>query len=151
MRLNTAKPVNKATQPSSAISERIGIKALGHIVAGDGNQDMPIDYEGGDPKGYFGYKVLAVSFGGTLQLFGKKGATYANDTEFPNIDTKPWQSGRSWARLGASAAKGDPQVTLDRVVDWQPGDQFVVSTTDYLLGIPSSLRSNPTIHPAVTR
>ncbi|MEP7098061.1 MAG: G8 domain-containing protein, partial [Dokdonella sp.] len=27
--------------------------------------------------GYFGYKVLAVSYGGTLQLFGKKGATYA--------------------------------------------------------------------------
>jgi hypothetical protein len=37
---------------------------------------MPLDYDGGGTTpGYFGYKVLAVSYGGTLQLYGKKGAT----------------------------------------------------------------------------
>ena len=32
----------------------------------------------GTVKGYFGYKVLALSYGGTLKLFGKKGATYGH-------------------------------------------------------------------------
>src|SRR5262245_19706780 len=31
--------------------------------------------------GFFGRKVLAVSYGGTLQLFGKKGATYADSVQ----------------------------------------------------------------------
>ena len=97
-------------------------------------QYMPIDYDGGDPKGYFGYKVLAVSYGGTLQLFGKKGATYPNGMD--NIDKKPWDSGTSWARLAKSIIppQNADKLELDRAVDWQPGDQIVLSTTDYLPG-----------------
>jgi len=35
---------------------------------------MPLDYDnGGSTPGYFGYKVLGVSCGGTLQLFGLRG------------------------------------------------------------------------------
>src|SRR5262245_53699716 len=37
---------------------------------------QPLPRDDADPQGYFGYKVLAVSYGGTLRLFGKKGATY---------------------------------------------------------------------------
>ena len=38
----------------------------------------PLPHDDADMQGYFGYKVLAVSYGGTLQLFGKKGATYGD-------------------------------------------------------------------------
>lgn len=92
-------------------------------------QYMPIDYDGGgDPPGYFGYKVLALSYGGTLQLFGKKGATYGA--------VKPSDSGTSWARLAGNLSPGNSfsLLYLDRFVDWQKGDQIVVSTTDYLPG-----------------
>ena len=89
-------------------------------------QYMPLDYDGGGTTpGYFGYKVLGVSYGGTLQLFGKKGATY-----LPGL--LPSSSGRSWARLNQNAAAGTTTLVLDRAVDWQPNDQVVVTTTDYL-------------------
>lgn len=56
---------------------------------------LPFD---GDPtgglKGYFGYKVLAVSYGGSLELFGKVGATYAT--------LQPNDSGTSWVRLAST-------------------------------------------------
>lgn len=42
------------------------------------------------PDGYFGHKVLALSYGGTLQLFGVKGATY--DTQ---VDNTPSATGTS--------------------------------------------------------
>ena len=42
---------------------------------------------------YFGRKVLAVSYGGTLQLFGKKGST------FDGLDPTPSSTGKSWTRL----------------------------------------------------
>ena len=78
--------------------------------------------------GYFGYKVLGVSYNGTLQLFGAKGATYSS--------LKPSQSGTSWARLAADANPGQQgggkTLTLDRKVDWVTGDKIVVTTTDYL-------------------
>jgi hypothetical protein len=38
-------------------------------------QYKPLSLDDGDPNGFFGYKMLAVSYAGTLQLFGKKGAT----------------------------------------------------------------------------
>jgi cell migration-inducing and hyaluronan-binding protein len=89
---------------------------------------MPLDYDGGGTTpGYFGYKVLAVSYGGTLQLFGKKGATY-----LPGL--LPASSGTSWARLNQNAAAGATTLVLDRAVDWQANDQVVVTTTDYLPG-----------------
>ena len=89
-------------------------------------QYMPIDYDDGNPQAYFGYKVLAVSYGGTLELFGAKGATYSN---LPISS-----SGTSWARLNASVTTTSNTLTLDRVVDWKNGDQIVVTTTDYLPG-----------------
>src|SRR5262245_57392195 len=37
----------------------------------------PLFHDEGDGQAYFGYKVLGVGYGGTLQLFGKKGAVYS--------------------------------------------------------------------------
>ncbi|MCC7325458.1 MAG: G8 domain-containing protein [Burkholderiales bacterium] len=84
---------------------------------------LPFDGGGATP-GFFGYKVLAVSYGGTLQLFGKKGATYGN------VDSS--NSGTSWVRLDRTLPIGKNEVVLDRPVDWAIGDEIVVTTTDYL-------------------
>ena len=86
----------------------------------------PMMYDKADPAGYFGYKVLAVSFGGTLALYGAKGSLLA--------DAADSDSGSSWARLNQTTTTGGNQLVLDRTVDWQPGDQIVVTTTDYLPG-----------------
>jgi hypothetical protein len=87
--------------------------------------------------GYFGYKVLAFSEGGTLQFFGAKGATYG-----VALDTQ--NSGKSWVRLkgtifGCDPTKGyspctggDTSLTVATPVDWQDQDHVVVTTTDYL-------------------
>ena len=95
---------------------------------------QPLTFDGGSdathPVGYFGYKVLGVSYGGTLQLFGKKGATYA----IPECGDAPTTSGTSWARLDRSAAKGANMLTVDRPMSLQAGDRIVVTTTDYLPG-----------------
>jgi hypothetical protein len=96
----------------------------------------PLPYDdGGTVKGYFGYKVLAVSYGGTLQLFGKKGATYGT------VD--PSNSGTSWVRLAQTLPVGGTTLALDRPVDWEPGDQIVVTTTDYLPGHSEQLTIAP--------
>ncbi len=88
----------------------------------------PIDYDDGDKAGYFGTKVLALSYGGTIQLFGQKGAQY------PTAATLPaWSSGTSWARL--SQAPDANTLVLDRIVPfWAVNDHIVVSSTDYLPG-----------------
>ena len=84
--------------------------------------------------GYFGNKALAVSFGGTLQLYGYKGTSEVA----PAAD--PTNSGYSWMRLndGSSLATGDPSLTLEADPNanklWVPGDEIVVTTTDYLPG-----------------
>src|SRR5262249_17645853 len=78
--------------------------------------------------GFFGRKVLAVSYGGTLQLFGKKGATYADNVE-------NWNSGTSWVRLDDHNTKPSQDLLkLDRFVDWEKGDRIAVTSTDYLPG-----------------
>jgi hypothetical protein len=79
-------------------------------------------------QGYFGYKVLAVSYGGSLQLFGYKGTPAAGTTPANT------SSANSWIRLGADLAKNATQLTLASAPGdkWQAGDQIVVSTTDYL-------------------
>ncbi len=96
-------------------------------------QYMPIDFDKGSsgtpPQvGYFGYKVLAVSYGGTLQLFGVKGAV--TDPQTPD------SSGTSWARLTTTlkGKSGEKSFTIDRVVHWKKNDQVVITTTDYLPG-----------------
>lgn len=76
---------------------------------------------------YFGRKVIAVSYGGILRMFGKKGATY-------DTTAKASSSMTSWAKLSATAEAGATQIFLDRKVDWEVGDRIVVTTTDYLPG-----------------
>jgi len=85
-------------------------------------------------KAYFGHKVLALSYGGTLQLFGKKGATYAGTGLSTCKETDPSCAGTSWLRLNGSLKPGDTSLKVDGAVDWQSGDHFVVTTTDYLPG-----------------
>jgi hypothetical protein len=89
----------------------------------------PLNWDGAVKSAYFGYKVLAVSWGGSLQLFGLKGASYDAKT---NGDAS--SSGVSWARLAANLKGGGTEktITLDRTVNWQDGDQIVVTSTDYM-------------------
>ena len=96
---------------------------------------LDLDKEGKpDPRaGYFGYKVLAVSYGGTLRLFGERGGFYDHrKTDYPRRT--------SWARLAKDlnkqncTAAAPCTVQLDRPVDWRKGDRIVVTTTDYLPG-----------------
>ena len=89
-------------------------------------QYRPLPQDRGDPNAFFGYKVLAVSYGGTLNLFGKKGSSFS---ELPSSD-----SGISWARLDGTVNKGATQLKIDREVDWEVGDRISVTTTDYLPG-----------------
>jgi hypothetical protein len=99
----------------------------------------PLPYDDGDPNGYFGYKVFAVSYGGTLKLFGRKGAHNDGLLGAPS----PSNSFRSWVRLSQTLNPKGTTLFLDRKVDpdWEagvdqahPGDQIVVTTTDYLPG-----------------
>ena len=85
--------------------------------------------------GYFGYKVLGVSYGGSLKLHGKKGGTYA--ALDANCKASPSTSGSSWARLAKTVLPTDPlphTVTFDRTLTLKKGDRIVVTTTDYLPG-----------------
>ncbi len=95
----------------------------------------PLTYDGGlDPvtkmPGYFGYKVIGVSYGGTLLLLGKNGSIV--DGADPDLVAKTG-SGTSWRRLAVTARGGDT-ITLDQPVDWRANDWIVVSTTDYVPG-----------------
>jgi len=77
---------------------------------------------------FFGRKVLAVSYGGTLRLFGAHGVK-------PGIEEQEtWDSGYSWVRLNKTLNPGDATLELDRAVDWRAGDRVAVTTTDYLPG-----------------
>ncbi|HEY9158300.1 hypothetical protein [Candidatus Binatus sp.] len=103
-------------------------------------QYEPLMYDdGGNVKGFYGYKVLGLGYGGTLRLYGLKGATY------PDTTVDPTSTGTSWVRLnncatGTTDSKctegvlqpGATTLTLSRAVNWKKGDQFVVTTTDYL-------------------
>jgi hypothetical protein len=111
----------------------------------------------GGEVGYFGNKVLAVSYGGTLGLFGYKGAMYA-----VGPDQDPSYSYTSWMRLadGSSLEAGSantPSRSLVLEMDpmglcygtrpdgavqpcWDRGDEIVVTTTDYLPGHSEKLR-----------
>ncbi len=77
---------------------------------------------------YFGRKTLAVSYGGTLRLFGKKGST------FDGLNPPPSDTGASWRRLITDVKKDSTSFDIDAVVDWKAGDHIVVTPTDYLPG-----------------
>jgi len=90
-------------------------------------------------KAYFGHKVLALSFGGTLQLFGSKGVSYLTAGQIctpktPNSECNPAFTGTSWGRLTTTLAghKNEKTFKVDRVVSWKKNDQVVITTTDYL-------------------
>ena len=74
--------------------------------------------------GYFGNKVLAVSYRGKLELSGKKGATYGS------LDPKA--SGRSWTRLNGTITPGMTSLNVADPLDGDVGDLIVVTTTDYV-------------------
>jgi hypothetical protein len=109
----------------------------------------------GGEVGYFGNKVLAVSYGGTSQLAGHKGVSFKQ-----GLDGDSTNSGISWMRLadGQSLRAGNanaPSTSLVLERDpndtasctqpnpqpcWGPGDEIVVTTTDYLPGHSEKLR-----------
>src|SRR5271165_4626569 len=79
---------------------------------------------------YFGHKVLAVSYGGTINLSGYKGAQGGDDSN-------PSVTGSSWMRLNATLKGGGIETSLQvsgMPADWQPKDYIVVTSTDYLPG-----------------
>jgi len=77
---------------------------------------------------YFGHKVLALSYGGTINLSGYKGAQGGDDAN-------PAVTGSSWMRLNATLKGGENSLTVSGMPsDWQPQDNIVVTTTDYLPG-----------------
>jgi hypothetical protein len=91
--------------------------------------------------GYFGNKVLAVSFGGELSLNGYKGATSSDDLR----EADPLYSGSSWMRLSDGHSlpnvftlpDGSGLLLLERdpgARKWREGDEILVTTTDYLPG-----------------
>jgi cell migration-inducing and hyaluronan-binding protein len=95
--------------------------------------------------GYFGNKVLAVSFGGQLELDGYKGATTSAES---NQESDPTYSGWSWMRLDRSLAKDDTRLLVERDLyrpeilstKWKAGDEIVVTTTDYMPGHSEKLK-----------
>jgi hypothetical protein len=83
---------------------------------------------------YFGDKVLGVSYGGSLYLRGAKGILIPPQGTSIN-QPNPADSGTSWVRLNgtiSSSQKGTTSFSVDRPVDWQSGDQIVLTSTDYL-------------------
>jgi len=96
---------------------------------------LPAGNPQGTTSGFFGYKVLAVSYGGTLRLSGAKGAS--NPVEVKD-------SGKSWVRLMGTVQPGATKIVVDREVvgagrtpsgdGWAAGDRIVLTTTDYLPG-----------------
>ena len=113
-------------------------------LAGDDGVDLVTKQ-----KGHFGYKVLALSYGGTLQLRGLNGTggtlrdlngtsgaktdvikTLLKDPdELAKEDSATiTDSGTDWVRLVTVAGT---QLTLDRKVDWHKGSEIVVTSTDY--------------------
>ncbi len=77
---------------------------------------------------YFGRKSLAVSYGGTLRLFGKEGST------FDGMAPDPSNTGKSWRRLATDVAAKGEEFDVDGTVDWKKDDHIVVTSTDYLPG-----------------
>ena len=134
-------PTNDQQTAPCGIPDGIWNKSGQKITLDNGVTDYwyqykPLSLDGDDPNAFFGYKVLAVSYGGTLQLFGKKGAV--SPEEELKQTFKPKDSARSWRRLAGALLGGDTTLKLnvDRPdlikANWQKGDHVVVTTTDYL-------------------
>jgi hypothetical protein len=101
----------------------------------------PLPHDAHAGTGYFGNKVLAVSYGGTLQLFGKKGAIYdkvpADTSCHPTGPDSAKSTGRSWTRLAKTAPAKATTIYVETPpcgLDWANQDDIVLTTTDYLPG-----------------
>ncbi len=91
-------------------------------------QYMKLD--GTDNNAYFGHKVLAVSYNGTVNFSGFKGAQGGNDSD-------PSVTGSSWMRLNATLRGGGTETSMQvsgAPADWTANDKIVVTATDYLPG-----------------
>jgi len=88
-------------------------------------------FDSGDGAGaYFGLKVLALSYGGAIQMSGYKGAQGGDDSN-------PAVLSSSWQRLNSTLKGGVSESSLQissPVTDWTYGDNIVVTATDYLPG-----------------
>ena len=81
---------------------------------------------GNDANSFFGSKVIAVSFGGTMKFAGAKGASYLIGADTPS------NTGTSWVHLAQSLKPQDRSMVVKGVVDWQMNDHIVITSTDYL-------------------
>jgi hypothetical protein len=93
------------------------------------------DTTSGNTGAFFGHKVLALSYGGTLQMFGAKGATYTATAATGCMEDSPSCTGTSWVRLNKNALPGDTSLQVAGALNnWQDKDNIVLTTTDYLPG-----------------
>jgi hypothetical protein len=83
---------------------------------------------GKDANSFFGSKVIAVSFGGTMKFAGARGASYMIGADTPS------NTGTSWVRLNKSLDPQDKEMVVKGLVDWQKGDHIVITSTDYIPG-----------------
>ncbi|HTD57056.1 MAG TPA: hypothetical protein VK670_16815, partial [Silvibacterium sp.] len=96
------------------------------------NEDCFYQYEKFDPSDadgtFFGKKVLALSYGGTIILRGAKGIRSG-----VAVDATPSDSGTSWVRLTDDLPANKTTFHVDRPVPtWSNGDHIVLTSTDYL-------------------
>jgi hypothetical protein len=83
------------------------------------------------PKTFFGKKVFALSYGGSIYLRGAKGIRPSTEA----IDAMPSDSGTSWVRLTNNLKGDENSFHVDRPVPtWSAGDHIVLTSTDYLPG-----------------
>ncbi|MBY0274123.1 hypothetical protein K2Z84_02185 [Candidatus Binatia bacterium] len=126
---------DSSVTPVGAGGSRIGTRRERAPVEDCFYRYEKLDGSDADARAYFGHKVLALSYGGTLQLFGAKGATYDGRERSKCKEKDPSCTGTSWVRLKGSIQPADAspkKLTVDGAVDWRDGDHFVVTTTDYL-------------------
>ena len=128
---NTTLAMHMVPNPKNSVNGVCGNRASQYGVTLPGN-DCFYQYDSFDTgdagkPAYFGHKVLALSYGGTLQLLGVKGATY--DTQ---VDNTPSNTGQSWVRLAAVSSDSKTLTLSAAVPTWKAGDHIVVTTTDYL-------------------
>ena len=96
--------------------------------------------DGSDNNAYFGHKVLALSYGGTINFSGYKGAQGGNDGD-PSVNSTSWL--RLNATLQGKAGETSLQVS-GMPSDWKPNDNIVVTSTDYLPGHAEQLQIGTT-------
>jgi cell migration-inducing and hyaluronan-binding protein len=117
----------------------------------------PSDATAGNTGAFFGHKVLALSYGGSLQLFGAKGATYTATAATGCMENSSSCTGTSWVRLSKNALPGDTELQVAGALNngpggWQDKDNILLTTTDYLPGHSEQLtiEGTPTVSNNVT-